>query len=372
MSKASAFTLLAVILLSSLLYALPEIPTAFYGVITTTSGTPVGQTLTATIGSSSSTYVVGNTTVFSCSPSNCNYYLNAARPDGDTSSTNVVFTINGHIIGNNGTFSSGSVVRLDFPGVPGNYMACLLTLCSDGTCQATCPGGSSGGSTSNGGGSVGGGSSASNAEASTSYSVDASNGKTCEVAVKRSLQSSTSKSVLTTTLTNNGASDCVLKDFMFSDTVPENFAAMANITFSPAYTLKNGYNVQFSFPLFTPGESKVLTYSVSSWIPTSRVNGFTVYSMSAKPIAAAAAPKPPETPAVTPQQPASQPAVQQPQAPVTTAPAATTAPPAATAPTAKDEGILPAILSFVAIAAAVAIVGGAVYFLTIKGKKKGQ
>jgi len=229
------------------------------------------------------------------------------------------------------------------------------------------PGGN-GGSTSgsNSGGEVGAGSSiASNSENTSVYSVDVGSGKTCSVSVKRSLQSSTSESVLTTTLSNNGASTCVLSDFVFTDTIPENFAAMENITFSPAYASKEGYKVSFSFPSFAPGESKVLTYSVPAWVPVSRVSGFMAsYTMSAKPIIAATPPATPpaEKPdeVTAPVQPVQQPSgQQQPQAP------------AAVAPPAKDNGILGSILTIAAILAAVAVVGGAVFFLVMKGKKKG-
>ena len=99
----------------------PTFPTAFYGIITTASGTPNGQTLNAALGSSSASATVNPASVYSCGGSTCNYYLTISRASGDTSSTNVVFTLNSHNIGN-GTFSAGAVVRLDFPSVPASNL----------------------------------------------------------------------------------------------------------------------------------------------------------------------------------------------------------------------------------------------------------
>ena len=66
----------------------------------------------------------------------------------------------------------------------------------------------------------------------------------------------------------------------FTDTILSNFSAL-DISFSPSYTAKSGWTVQFVFPSFTSGETRVITYTVDGWVPISRLDGFSAYEMSA-------------------------------------------------------------------------------------------
>ena len=134
----------------------------------------------------------------------------------------------------------------------------------------------------NGGGSVGGGGSSGPAtnQNEQAYPVDVGNGNSCSVKITRSISSTDSLSVLTTTLQNTGNSSCTLSNYAFTDTIPSNFTAQ-NITFSPSYASMSGSAVSFVFPSFAPGEARTITYSVNAWVPTSRLDGFTSYTMSA-------------------------------------------------------------------------------------------
>jgi hypothetical protein len=96
-------------------------------------------------------------------------------------------------------------------------------------------------------------------------------------------------SVLTTTLENVGGSACNLENFTFSDTIPDSFPAINEITFNPAYTSRAGWQVTFNFPTFAGGESKTITYSVNSWVGSSKAKNFTVYEMTANKKKSAAA-----------------------------------------------------------------------------------
>ena len=126
----------------------PEMPSAFYGVVTTASGTPNGQAFTASINGSSTSTVIGPTSTYSCGASICNYYMTISRKAGDAASSEIVFSINGNALQQKGTFSQGAIVRLDFPDVPQSYLACL----------SNCQSGDSGlGSSSSTGSSGGGG-----------------------------------------------------------------------------------------------------------------------------------------------------------------------------------------------------------------------
>ena len=91
----------------------PTFPTTFYGVITTTGGSLGGQTIQATLGASTASAIVGSTALYNCGADTCNYYLTISRASGDTTSTNVVFSMNGNPIGN-GTFDANAPVRRDF------------------------------------------------------------------------------------------------------------------------------------------------------------------------------------------------------------------------------------------------------------------
>lgn len=160
------------------------------------------------------------------------------------------------------------------------------------------PSGSSG-SNNNGGGSVGsGGSGTSTSSAQTStYSVNIGGGRLCDVTIRREISSSNARSAVTTTLRNTGGSGCGMNDFAFTDTIPSGFAAMDEITFSPAYTARDGWAVTFAFPSFASGESKTLVYSVNKWVGPSKLAAFSVYSMSGRAEAVPEAAKPPAKPA---------------------------------------------------------------------------
>ena len=69
-------------------------------------------------------------------------------------------------------------------------------------------------------------------------------------------------------------------NFVFTDTIPSSFAAMNEITFSPAYAIRSGWTVAFRFPSFASGESKTLVYSVDKWVGSSKLADFGVYAMS--------------------------------------------------------------------------------------------
>ena len=167
--------------------------------------------------------------------------------------------------------------------------------------QQTFTSGSSGsGSTGGGSGGSMGGSTGSSPESSSNtadYLLDVGS-KQCKVTLSRDMESTTNLSTLTTTLVNAGGEECRMSEFSFSDTISDSFAAMNEITFTPAYSLREGWKAIFSFPSFAPGESKTITYSVARWARTSSLANFTIYSMSAK--APVAAPQPPAQNATQP------------------------------------------------------------------------
>jgi len=140
----------------------------------------------------------------------------------------------------------------------------------------------SGGSSSTGGGNMGGGSSSSSSSrVSSDYQVNIG-GNGCTVSVMREISSSDNLSMITTTLINKGGSGCTMTDFVFTDTIPSSFAGINEITFSPAYSAREGWSVSFNFPSFAPGESKTLVYSVGKWVGASRLAGFNTYAMAGK------------------------------------------------------------------------------------------
>ncbi|MFA6329492.1 MAG: ice-binding family protein [Candidatus Micrarchaeia archaeon] len=171
-----------------------------------------------------------------------------------------------------------SVTCLNAAGNIGNSSVQLFTV----QANQQSSGGSSGGSQT-----VGAGSSTSRTQTST-YTVNVGGGKTCNVAVTRTISSSSNPSTVTTTLQNTGGSGCAIEGFAFTDTIPASFASMNEITFSPAYTSSNGRNVTFAFPSFASGASKTLVYSVGRYVDPSALAAFSVYTMANK--AAVAAP----------------------------------------------------------------------------------
>ena len=133
------------------------------------------------------------------------------------------------------------------------------------------PGGGGGGG---GGGGAGGGMTYASLP-SVDIPVDLGNGVVCIVNVRRSMTATKDYSVVVTTLTNEGGPQCAMYDFVFEDAIPESFAPISYITFSPPYNSVKGSTVFFIFPLFSPGESRTLTYSVTGQLPQSRVQNFT-------------------------------------------------------------------------------------------------
>jgi len=135
------------------------------------------------------------------------------------------------------------------------------------------PGPSGGGG--GGGGGAGGGFSYTSLP-SVDIEVNLGNGIICIVNVKRSLTVSKDYAVVITTLTNKGGPECTMYDFVFQDAIPQDFAQVYEITFSPPYNSVKGNTVFFVFPVFASGESRSLTYSISRQVPQSKVQSFTV------------------------------------------------------------------------------------------------
>ena len=212
-----------------------------------------------------------------------------------------------------------------------------------------------------GGGSTGGGS-APPTQTTDEYEVDIGNGNYCTVSIKREIASTDLLSVLTTTL-ENIEENCTLEDYVFADTIPTSFSPMSEIEFSPVYSLSEGREVQFSFPIFSSGESKTITYSVSSWVPPSRVEDFTTYSMTAKKEQAAVPEIPEEeTEEQEEELPEEEPEVQPEITPKEE--------PAIAEPEQEESTGLLSGISLAVILLAILIVIGAVYFLLAKGRKK--
>jgi hypothetical protein len=167
-------------------------------------------------------------------------------------------------------------------------------------------------STSQSSGSGYGGAVASGTQSSTTqslYSVDVGNGRTCVVSIAREISSSTSFSTVTTTLKNPGSYDCTMSDFAFTDTIPTGFAAIADITFNPAYARTVGRNATFEFSSFSSGETKTLVYSVNKRVSPSVLDAFSTYSMAGNVQAAVSTPSPVISPTPVTQTPTAKPTV---------------------------------------------------------------
>ena len=396
--RTSALFVLLLVAAVAVADAPPAFPTTFYGYMTTTSGTPIGQTLTAAVNGASATFIVANTTLFSCAPFTCNYYIDAARPAGDTSSTLVAFSINSHNIANS-TFSSGAVVRLDILDIPGSYLACLKTICSDGSCQATCPGptptpsGGGGGSGGSGGSITGAGS------MGNETAFDTGNG-TVNLTYTRSVRYSAPSNTSTYSLTIVNDGDIGTGPLTIREHIPSNVANnSSSLTFSiqPDWFEQGSVIAVWSLPGGIPAhQSFAVSYSVVKQIYV--LSGFGIaFNKTA-------------APAVQPVQP-TQPAANETPMPgsdrdshgcipsagytwceakqkclrpweESCEAAKPSQPPAKPAETKKNEtaapqpqqpaqgGLAPAMLLVVGILVAIAVVAGAVYFLAMKGRKK--
>jgi len=224
--------------------------------------------------------------------------------------------------------------------------------------------GSSGGS---GGGPVGsGGGAGVSIKQSATLNVDVGLGKTCAVTIEREMKSEQNLSTLTTTLENTGGSECSMTDFVFADTIPADFPALNVVTFTPQYTSREGWTVNFNFPTFAAGESKTLSYSANQWIKTSLAKNFTVYTMTAKKQQAATQPATNTTATQIVEAPSVWNPTKLPLAP--TAPTANVTP-QAVQPTPTDNSMTSLVLTGLIVIVVLGGIGGLALYL--KGKKKG-
>jgi len=153
--------------------------------------------------------------------------------------------------------------------------SCNITAAFTSTGSGGGGGGSGGSGGGNGGGSVGGGGGGSvSSEAYETFPLEICKGVVCNITVTRTITSSNESSVMTTTIENIGGSACNLENFVYSDTLPNNFASVDELAFSVPYASRDGQNVKFMFSAFAPGESKTLTYTAQRWVPTSRIRSF--------------------------------------------------------------------------------------------------
>ena len=209
-----------------------------------------------------------------------NVTVPATLPINATASTGYAFS-GWSRVGNctiNNTASASTTVYLF--GAVCNVTASFTSTGSGG-------GGGGGGSGGSGGGSTGGGGGGSiGSEAYETIPVEICLNVVCNITVTRSISSTNASSVMTTTLENVGGSLCNLEDFAYSDTLPNNFADVDELSFSTPYALRYGQNLVFMFSAFAPGESKTLTYTANRWVPPSRITSFGPPVLSAKRCAA--------------------------------------------------------------------------------------
>jgi hypothetical protein len=119
--------------------------------------------------------------------------------------------------------------------------------------------------------------------ANTSRTVDVSAGGTqCSVLVRRVLSGSSTLSVVTTTLTNNGGVQCNLTNFIFTDTIPAAFGDAGSVSFEPSPTSRSGQQASFNLTSLLPGQAKQVAYSINSFVPASALSAFTTYTLQAR------------------------------------------------------------------------------------------
>jgi hypothetical protein len=106
-------------------------------------------------------------------------------------------------------------------------------------------------------------------------------GRSCAFAIDRQISSSSSSSVLSFTIRNNGAAGCNMSLLNFTDTIPTSFAQVTQVGFDPAYARRNGAAVVFSFVNFAIGQTRTLTYTVPFYVLPARLNDFSAPSISA-------------------------------------------------------------------------------------------
>ncbi len=229
----------------------------------------------------------------------------------------------------------------------------------------------SGSSSSSGGGSSSGSGNTASYQKTAEYLVDIGLNKTCKISVKRELASSTNISMLTTTLENLGGSECNLEEFVFEDTVPDSFAAINTINFTPMYSSREGWKIAFKFPRFSSGESKAITYLVAGWVPPSRAGNFTNSVLTAKK-QVAPAPKKEESPAKKEEKNQSFPPSQQPSLqPMQVTSGSDSRQLEADAAEKEDlkSKLVPVALISLAVLSGIAIVAVAVYFLLMRRRR---
>jgi len=136
-----------------------------------------------------------------------------------------------------------------------------------------------------GGGSTGGGGGGESAYGFSTWSVDIyvdiGRGIICKVNARRSITVTENYTILANTLTNLGGENCTLLDFVFIDVIPYEFAPIDDIEFSPPYFSAKAATVIYIFPVFSPGESKVITYTVRKQVPVSKLDDFDVMRLLA-------------------------------------------------------------------------------------------
>ena len=267
--------------------------------ITITKGTGSNGAAYVTVAGINSSAIVGTKTVYIYNASNAFNYVCVKDAEGIVGVGQI-----------SGACDGTSETLVPCTGVNTNGFACVLSgttltitgLVHSGVEQHVAPPGpvtTTSSSSSNGGGGGGGGgsSSAASTRSTTDVTVDVG-GTQCIVTIERVMESSNTSSVLTTTLTNTGGSECNMANYVFTDTIPSSFASMSEISFSTEYTSASGASVTYNFPSFAGGESKTLSYSVARWASPRRASDFVTYKMSASKPASTSAPQPAQQPIV--------------------------------------------------------------------------
>ncbi|MEM4554481.1 MAG: hypothetical protein QXT25_01365 [Candidatus Anstonellaceae archaeon] len=233
---------------------------------------------------------------------------------------------------------------------------------SSGSSSSTSSGGGGGGE---GGGVAGPASS----RLTSSHFVDIGIAN-CTIQISREISSSNTSSVVSTVLKNTGDEICDLKDFVFADTIPDNFAAINEISFTPQYSSREGWKVIFTFPSFSPGESKAIAYKVNGWVPPSRLQNFTTVEVYAKKVVASPQPQEqPQQPQPQPQPPQPQPTQPPAQKETGDEKAQQPSAPPIPQPQSQEPDIVPIALAAFIVFAGIAVAVAVIYF-TVKRKMR--
>jgi hypothetical protein len=262
--------ILALLLLSlaAVSFAQAALPQShyFFGNITADTGVSMlGQTLTATVGATSTTATTAVTTAPDGTTYNYNVMVN--RAPGDTTNTTVLFSINSY------NFMNSTFVHLGRTHLNGQFPAAQLPVTPT---PSTPPGtgGSTGGSsgTGSGGGAAGGAGATGSGSSANTVSVDIGGGTSCNISVTREINSGSGRTELTTTLQNNGGGACTISAFDIADTFPENFTTdLSEVNFSINPASKSGQIATWRFYQFRPGESIILIYTFPREIAPAKI-----------------------------------------------------------------------------------------------------